>query len=95
VKNGLAIRTTLTEMTNTHRGEERRSSLSRKLRPVIDQELIELRMLYSTIAQAEKQKLPPKSLKAVETTCEILTKKIRRQGMPAYRLKEIIEQALS
>lgn len=73
--------------------EERRSSLSKRLRPAIEEEMVRLRMLYSTLHMAKVKHLPHKTINALNNACNILTEKVHKMGLPNSRIKEIKEQA--
>jgi uncharacterized protein (UPF0248 family) len=72
-------------------GKERRGAISKKLRPTLDHNLDQLRLLYSTLTQSKKQKLPTSTVKAIEHACETLTKKVHKLGLPYHRITEIRE----
>jgi hypothetical protein len=75
-----------------YNGSEKRSSLNKRHRPVLDDELTKFKFIYSTLHQAKTQHLPPQSILALERACEIITKEVHKMGMPIERINSIKHQ---
>jgi hypothetical protein len=75
-----------------YRGEERRSSLGRQFRHHIDEEVTQLRMLYSSLHQGKQHSLPAESILAIEAACVKAAEKIQKLGFPKHRIEDIRKQ---
>lgn len=82
----------MTNKNSRYGGKERRSSLSKKHRPLLEDEVTKFKFIYSTLHQAEAQHLPHKSIMALEKACEIISEGVHKMGMPMERLNDLKHQ---
>jgi hypothetical protein len=74
-------------MTKKYPWTERRSILSKKHREQTSDEIIKLRMIYSTLQHCEH--FPKKSLTLLQKAAKVIEEDLFNQGVPKIRLAEM------
>jgi len=81
--------------TNHYSGKERRSSLGQQVRRRLEQDVEQLKILFSTLHHAHTQHLPEGSCRALEKACLKLGEQLQKEGLAEHRIVEIRREAFS
>lgn len=79
-------------MQKPFRSGEKRSAQGKKIRLSLDNEVMRLRMLYSSLYRARKQNMPNESVQALSIACNRAAADVQKLGLPQQRIEAIKRQ---